>query len=58
MSVALPYALVFPVWAVPLLILALLVGFSRICLRVHYPSDVIMGQLIAAITAISLWVLL
>jgi undecaprenyl-diphosphatase len=50
MSVALSYALVFPVWAVPLLILALLVGFSRVCLRVHYPSDVIVGQFIAGIT--------
>jgi undecaprenyl-diphosphatase len=58
MSVALSYALVFPMWAVPLLLLALLVGFSRICLRVHYPSDVIVGQLIAALTAISLWALL
>lgn len=58
MSVALSYALVFPGWAVPLLSLALLVGFSRVCLRVHYPSDVIVGQLIAALTAISISALL
>jgi membrane-associated phospholipid phosphatase len=31
--------------------LALLVGFSRVRLAVHYPSDVVMGQLIAAATA-------
>jgi undecaprenyl-diphosphatase len=52
MSVALAHALVFPAWAAPVLLLALLVGFSRVCLRVHYPSDVIVGQLIAALTVV------
>jgi undecaprenyl-diphosphatase len=51
MSVALVYGMAFPVWAVPLLLLALLIGFSRVRLRVHYPSDVLVGQLIAAVTA-------
>lgn len=51
MSVALVYAMAFPAWAVPLLVLAFLVGLSRVRLRVHYPSDVLMGQLIAAGTA-------
>jgi undecaprenyl-diphosphatase len=50
MSVALVYGSLFPLWAVPLLLLALLVGFSRVRLRVHYPSDVLVGQLIAAAT--------
>jgi undecaprenyl-diphosphatase len=50
MSVALGYAVIFPSWTVPLLLLALLVGFSRVCLRVHYPSDVIVGQVLAALT--------
>jgi undecaprenyl-diphosphatase len=50
MSVALVYGMAFPVWAVPLLLFALLVGFSRVRLRVHYPSDVLVGQLIATVT--------
>ena len=51
MAVALVYAAAFPAWAVPLLLAGLLVGFSRVRLRVHYPSDVVIGQLIAAGTA-------
>jgi undecaprenyl-diphosphatase len=51
MSLALVYGMSFPALAVPLLLLALLVGFSRVRLRVHYPSDVLVGQLIAVLTA-------
>jgi len=54
MSVALAYGTVFPAWALPLLTLALLVGFSRVRLAVHYPSDVLVGQLIAVATAIAI----
>jgi undecaprenyl-diphosphatase len=57
MSVALVYGAAFPAWFFPLLLLALLVGFSRVRLRVHYPSDVLVGQLIAAATATLLTVL-
>jgi undecaprenyl-diphosphatase len=48
----LAYAVVFPLWAGPLLLLALLVGFSRVRLGVQYPSDVLVGQLIAIGTTI------
>jgi undecaprenyl-diphosphatase len=50
MSVALAYSTVFPQLALPLLGLSLLVGFSRIRLAVHYPSDVLVGQVLAATT--------
>ena len=51
-AVALGYALVFPWWSGPLLLLAALVGFSRVRLGVHYPSDVVVGQLLATLTMI------
>jgi len=54
MSVALAYALAFPALATPLLIVAGLVGMSRVFLGVHYPGDVLMGQLIAALVGLGL----
>jgi undecaprenyl-diphosphatase len=50
LAVALSYGMVFPPWAGPLLLVALLVGFSRVRLGVHYPSDVLVGQMIAIAT--------
>ena len=51
MSVALAYGAYFPAWSGVLLLVALVVGFSRVRLAVHYPSDVVAGRAIAAVTA-------
>ena len=37
--------------AIPLLILAALIGFSRLYVRVHYPTDVIVGAVVGLIAA-------
>ncbi len=50
MAVAFAYAMAFPALALPLLAIAALIGFSRVCLGVHYPSDVVVGQAIALLT--------
>lgn len=52
MSVAIVYSFAFPPLASVFIPLAMLVGISRVCLGVHYPGDVLIGQLIAALTAI------
>lgn len=52
MSVAFVYAAAFPSLAVPLLAGAVIIGFSRVCLAVHYPGDVLIGQGIAILTGL------
>ena len=54
MSVAIAYAAAYPSLAAPLLLLAALVGMSRVFLGVHYPGDVLVGQLLAALTYLAL----
>ncbi|HEU5304826.1 MAG TPA: phosphatase PAP2 family protein [Gemmatimonadales bacterium] len=58
MSVALAYGIAFPGWSLALLLVAVVVGFSRVRLGVHYPSDVVVGQVIALCTAAGLAVVL
>jgi undecaprenyl-diphosphatase len=52
MSLAVAYGLAFPALAAPLVVLALVVGASRVWLGVHYPGDVVSGQIIAAGTGV------
>lgn len=57
MAVAFAYAAAFPALAIPLTLLALLVGASRTFLGVHFPGDVLMGQALAVITGVAVVIL-
>ncbi len=54
LAIAVSYALLFPALGVPLVVLGMIVGWSRVALGVHYPGDVLIGQLIALATAAGL----
>jgi undecaprenyl-diphosphatase len=55
MSVAFAFGIMLPAYAVPLTLLAVIVGMSRVRLGVHYPGDVFAGQLIAIATVLGFW---
>jgi undecaprenyl-diphosphatase len=52
MAVAIPILLDAPLAGLPVLMLALAVGASRFYLRVHYVTDVVVGQILGATTAL------
>jgi undecaprenyl-diphosphatase len=53
-SVALGYASTHSHLAIPMLAAAALVGMSRVVLGMHFPADVVAGQLLAFLTAVAL----
>lgn len=57
MAVAFSYGMSMPGLALPLSVLAVIVGMSRVRLGVHYPGDVLAGQAIAIATVLGFWTL-
>lgn len=55
MSTAITFAILFPAVAPLIVLLAFLIGASRVALGVHFPGDVIVGQLIAVAVAAPLF---
>jgi undecaprenyl-diphosphatase len=52
MAVAAAYAHAFPQLAPAFVALAVAIGLSRVVLGVHFPGDVLIGQLLALLTAV------
>lgn len=58
MAVGFAYAMSWHAYATPLLVLAVVIGMSRVRLGLHYPSDVVAGQAIAIATVLGFWLVL
>ncbi|WP_231686805.1 phosphatase PAP2 family protein [Bacillus sp. JCM 19034] len=56
-SILVPLMITYPFLILPLLIVAVIVGLSRIVLGLHYPSDVLAGATLGGISAILSYVL-
>jgi undecaprenyl-diphosphatase len=52
MAIAMSVMLTEPLLGIPALLIALAVGVSRVYLRVHYPTDVLVGQILGAGAAV------
>lgn len=55
MSLAIPVLLMAPLAGIPCVLLALAIGTSRVYLRVHYASDVVVGQALGAAAAVAVY---
>ena len=58
MAVGFAYGMSMHAFALPLLVLAMIIGVSRVRLGLHYPSDVVAGQVIAIVTVLGFWLVL
>jgi undecaprenyl-diphosphatase len=54
MALAVSYAVTWPILTLPLVALAVVIGATRVCLGVHYPGDVVVGQLLSIVTVAGL----
>ena len=52
MSIAVVYGALFPALAAPMVVIAAVIGLTRVFLGVHFPGDVLAGQFIGAATAL------
>ena len=58
MAIAVSLVPAAPLAGILAIMLAAVVGASRVYLRIHYPTDALVGQAIGAGTAIGMWAIL